>query len=77
MRSSLDPELLYSHKVDLCVTGHVHAYERSHPVYKQEITPDGPVHITIGTGTLHLLPLLTPTGLTPCLAGAQAERRRV
>jgi len=55
MRVALE-ELLYAHKVDLCVTGHVHAYERSHPVYKQEITPDGPVHITIGTGG-------TPEGL--------------
>ena len=28
--------------------GHVHAYERSTPVFKYTVDPCGPVHITIG-----------------------------
>ena len=30
--------------------GHVHAYERTHPVYDYNIDPCGAVHITIGDG---------------------------
>lgn len=30
--------------------GHVHAYERTHPVYDYNLDPCGAVHITIGDG---------------------------
>ncbi len=31
-------EVLYDNAVDLVVTGHVHAYERSFPVYKGQVS---------------------------------------
>jgi len=40
-------------KVDIVFNGHVHAYERSHPVYHDELTPaseGGITYITIGDG---------------------------
>lgn len=43
-------ELLYEHGVDLVVNGHVHSYERSHPVYKGELDPCGPTHLVVGDG---------------------------
>ncbi|XP_047311679.1 purple acid phosphatase 15-like [Impatiens glandulifera] len=43
-------DLLYKHRVDLVVNGHVHAYERSNRVYNYKLDPCGPVHITIGDG---------------------------
>jgi len=42
--------LLYSFKVDLCITGHVHSYERTYPVYNWKITKDGPIHVVVGDG---------------------------
>ena len=30
--------MLYNNAVDLVVTGHVHAYERSFPVYKGQVS---------------------------------------
>lgn len=30
--------------------GHVHAYERTHPMYDYNLDPCGAVHITIGDG---------------------------
>lgn len=41
---------LYSRGVDLVASGHVHAYERSHPVFKGKLDSCGPVHIVIGDG---------------------------
>ena len=29
--------MFYNAKVDLCITGHVHAYERTLPVYNEEV----------------------------------------
>lgn len=49
MRVSMEP-LSYKHGVDLFFYGHVHAYERTHPVYDYNIDPCGAVHITIGDG---------------------------
>ena len=43
--------LFYNHGVDLVINGHVHAYERSTPVYNNRVDPCGPVHITLGSGT--------------------------
>jgi len=49
MRDSFE-EIFYQHKVDLVINGHVHAYERTQPLYKGIITPDAPVYITNGIG---------------------------
>ncbi|DBA94256.1 TPA: hypothetical protein ACH3X1_001874 [Trebouxia sp. C0004] len=49
MRVSMEP-LTYRHGVDLFYYGHVHAYERTHPMYDYTIDPCGAVHITIGDG---------------------------
>ena len=32
-------DVLYDNAVDLVVTGHVHAYERSFPTYKGQVSP--------------------------------------
>jgi hypothetical protein len=49
MRDSMEP-LLYKHQVNMVIAGHVHAYERSWPVYKNETVSDGIVYIVIGDG---------------------------
>jgi acid phosphatase type 7 len=49
MRENME-NLFYQHKVNMVFTGHVHAYERSHPVYQGIKTADGPVHLVIGDG---------------------------
>jgi predicted phosphodiesterase len=43
-------ELFYEHNVSLVLTGHVHAYERSHPVYRNTTRKNGPTYIVIGDG---------------------------
>ncbi len=49
MRETVE-DVFYKYKVNLVITGHVHAYERTHPVYANEINPLGPTYITIGDG---------------------------
>lgn len=49
MRLALEP-LFYQFGVDMLFTGHVHAYERSFPVYNRTRNPCGTTHITIGDG---------------------------
>lgn len=49
MREAME-RIFYDSKVDLVLAGHVHAYERSHPVFQGRIVPDAPVYITIGDG---------------------------
>jgi hypothetical protein len=49
MRESFE-ELFYQHKVDLVLQGHVHAYERTHPIYKGAVQAGAPVFITNGVG---------------------------
>ena len=39
--------------IDLVISGHVHAYERTYPVYKNNVTNDAPRYITIGDGGNH------------------------
>jgi len=46
-------DLFYSHKVDLVISGHVHSYERSLPVYKQVVTPGAPVYLMQGASGNH------------------------
>ncbi|EEY57710.1 Iron(III)-zinc(II) purple acid phosphatase, putative [Phytophthora infestans T30-4] len=41
-------DILYRNKVDVVLAGHVHAYERSHPAYKEKVVEDGPVFVVLG-----------------------------
>ena len=41
---------LYRGGVDLVHVGHVHAYERSYPVYNYNLDACGAVHVTVGDG---------------------------
>lgn len=43
-------ELLYSYKVNIVFSGHVHAYERTNQVYNYTLNPCGPVYVTVGDG---------------------------
>eukprot|EP00667_Euglena_gracilis_P011568 EG_transcript_11834 len=43
-------ELLYRHEVDLVFSGHVHNYERTHPVYRNGTAPGAPTYLTVGDG---------------------------
>ena len=44
-------ESLYAaYGVDFVISGHVHAYERSHPVYKYQRDACGPVYLSLGDG---------------------------
>jgi hypothetical protein len=47
MRDAMEP-LFYEYNVNVAFEGHVHAYERTYPVYLNETKPDGVVYITIG-----------------------------
>lgn len=49
MRLSIEP-LLYSYGVDVVLSGHVHSYERTAPVYNNIPTTCGTVHLVIGDG---------------------------
>eukprot|EP01026_Neomeris_dumetosa_P058141 TRINITY_DN5391_c0_g1_i3.p1 TRINITY_DN5391_c0_g1~~TRINITY_DN5391_c0_g1_i3.p1 ORF type:complete len:479 (-),score=44.89 TRINITY_DN5391_c0_g1_i3:439-1674(-) len=49
MRLELE-DLMYKYSVDLVFSGHVHSYERTHPVYNYKVDPCGPVYYTIGDG---------------------------
>ena len=40
--------LLYSYGVDIVMNGHVHAYERSYPVYNNTVNPCGITHLVLG-----------------------------
>ncbi len=48
-RRSIEP-LLYEYGVDIVLTGHVHAYERTREVYDNKPNPCGFVHFTLGDG---------------------------
>jgi len=43
-------DLFYQYKVDLTLNGHIHAYQRTYPVYKGNITADATTYITVGIG---------------------------
>jgi Calcineurin-like phosphoesterase len=49
MRQNLE-DIFYQYKVNVVFSGHVHAYERTHPVYNDIVRTDGVVYITIGDG---------------------------
>jgi hypothetical protein len=46
---NLEP-LFVEHKVNLVFSGHIHAYQRTGNVAFGELTPTGPIYITIGAG---------------------------
>lgn len=52
MRTSMEA-LFYKYHVNLVIMGHVHAYERSYPVYNDEVIHDGTVYVVIGDGGNH------------------------
>lgn len=42
--------VLFAHQVDLVLAGHVHAYERSYPVYNERVRKDGIIYVVLGGG---------------------------
>ena len=49
MREAME-DLFHRHQVDLVFSGHVHNYERMHPVYRGRRTPGAAVYINVGDG---------------------------
>lgn len=49
MRTSYE-QLLYQYHVDISFTGHIHAYERTKPIYNYTVVPDGIVTLVVGNG---------------------------
>jgi len=49
MQKYMEP-ILYKYKVDVVLNGHVHAYDRSPPVYKFQPDTCGPVYVELGDG---------------------------
>ncbi|DAZ94796.1 TPA: hypothetical protein N0F65_002409 [Lagenidium giganteum] len=43
-------DILFQYNVDVVLAGHVHAYERTHPVYHEQVRNDGIVYVVIGDG---------------------------
>lgn len=48
-RHSIEP-MLYEYGVDIYLAGHVHAYERTHPVFNKLNNSCGITHIALGDG---------------------------
>jgi hypothetical protein len=49
MRRALEP-VFYQYGVDIVLAGHVHAYERTYPVFNGTVDNCGPTYINIGDG---------------------------
>jgi Icc-related predicted phosphoesterase len=47
---SLMEDLVHEYKVDLMYAGHVHAYERTHPVFKNLVTKGATTYLNVGDG---------------------------
>ena len=47
---SIYEPLFLQYRVDFVINGHVHAYERTHPMYNYALHPFGPVYLTMGDG---------------------------
>ena len=43
-------DLFYTYGVDFVLQGHVHAYERTYPVYNNKLNPCGSVYLNLGDG---------------------------
>jgi len=46
-------DLINQHGVDFTIQGHVHSYERTDPVFRNETACNGTVYVTIGDGGNH------------------------
>jgi len=53
LRTNIEP-LLDEYKVNLCLWGHVHSYERTCPVLNETCVDEGPVHAVVGTAGVAL-----------------------
>ncbi len=49
MQAAMEP-LFRAYGVNLVLNGHVHAYERSYPVFQFNPTPVAPAYVVVGTG---------------------------
>lgn len=50
MKAAIEP-LLYKYNVNIVICGHVHAYERSHPVYHNVVDyTNGVTYVVVGDG---------------------------
>lgn len=49
MREMMEP-MFHKYRVNIAFTGHVHAYERTYPLYKNKTDDYGTVYITVGDG---------------------------
>ncbi|GJP33165.1 hypothetical protein CLOM_g17728 [Closterium sp. NIES-68] len=58
MRKALE-KTLYAARVDMLITGHVHAYERTTRIYNGQEDACGIIHITVGSGGKDLYPSFT------------------
>lgn len=48
MKAALEP-LFFKHNVNIVICGHVHAYERTHPVYRDAVDyKNGITYIVVG-----------------------------
>lgn len=43
-------DMMYEHSVNFVLSGHLHAYMRTEPVYKGKLDKKGPIHIILGNG---------------------------
>jgi 3',5'-cyclic AMP phosphodiesterase CpdA len=51
-RLTMEP-LLYQYGVDIVLAGHIHAYERTKPIYNYEENECGPYYLVIGDGGIN------------------------
>jgi hypothetical protein len=52
MKKNLE-SLFYKYHVNIVISGHVHAYERSYPVFEGSVRTDGVTYVTIGDAGNH------------------------
>jgi hypothetical protein len=53
-------QMLFEAGVDIVLSGHIHAYERSHPVFNRTRTACGPTHLCVGDAGCVLRVLCKP-----------------
>jgi hypothetical protein len=51
-------QAMYDAGVDVVLSGHIHAYERSHPVFNRTRAACGPVHLCVGDAGAHGGPMV-------------------
>ena len=62
MKRSME-DLFYKYHVNVAFSGHVHAYERFLPIYKNVTTMNATIYMTVGTGGQSYGMLLLPYSL--------------